>query len=237
MAEAQHKRGEKVGEFCACAVSGGKCECGHNFRSQGKPAPWFFPYQAHHLLPVTCVNSVLVSEPEIDGILRATTWCINFKDNMYGMPVWGDTVRWYCKITAVLRSLKVSQPAPPFQDIPQHLNDHNIYNEEVSGELNNLGFTWAFADHDANGPDIAGDLNTLSGTMLSRLKARGTRMYGGTHNSWTQAVQASTDGTELPGWYEDFSMSEDPTERAFPIRGDSSSVSAWIDRISEALRK
>lgn len=235
MSEPTHVRGKKEGDFCACAVSGGKCDCGHNYRSTNKPPFW--PFQAHHLLPVTCVNSVLVSEPEINGILRATKWCINAKDNMYGMPVWGDTVRWYCKITAVLRLLKVGQPAPPWKNVPQHLNDHNLYNEEVTGNLNNLGFTWAFADHDAKGPDIAGDLDTLSNEMRSALKTRGSTRTGGTHKAWTGAIQASTQGKEHPGWYKPFSMAENPCERAFPIRGESSSESSWINRIATALKK
>ena len=237
MAEADHIRGKKVGDFCACAVSGAKCDCGNNFRHTGKPDPWFFPFQAHHLLPVTCVNGVLVAEPEIDGILRATTWCINAKENMYGMPVWGHTVEWYCRITTVLRRLNVGQPAPVWKDIPQHLNDHNLYNEEVTGNLNSLGFTWAFAEHDAKGPDIAGDLKGLSTSMLSKRKSRGTRLYGGTHGAWTQAVEASKNGMELPGWYEDFSMAEEPCVRGFPIRGEFSSESSWIDRIAEAMCK
>jgi hypothetical protein len=236
MAESAHVRGKKKGEFCACAVSGGKCECGHNFRAQGKPAPWFFPYQAHHLLPVTCVNSVLVSKTEINGILRATKWCINAKANMYGMPVWGDTVRWYCKITAVLRLLRTAQVAPVWKNIPQHLNDHNLYNEEVASHLMSVSEGWRVTEHEITTGDIAGDLETISEMMLTDLKTRGLRT-GGTHTAWTSAIQESEAGREFPGWYKPFSMAEEPCERAFPVRGASSSESGWIDRISEALRK
>jgi hypothetical protein len=228
MAE-EHKRGAKKGAFCACAVSGGKCDCGHNYRSTNKPKFW--PFQAHHLLPVTCVNSVLVSDSKIIGILRQTKWCINAKDNMFGMPTWGFTVQYYCKFTRVLRSLRIREPAPKWKNIPQHLNDHNIYNEEVSSNLTSVVEGWKVTGHQIQATDIAGDLETLSDTMKGFLKDRGIRV-GGTHAAWKGAIKG-----EEPDWYKPFSMAEEPCPRAFPIRDDSSSESSWIDLIAKALTK
>ncbi len=238
MADSKHRkpRGSNIDKFCGCAPYGVACACGNKYRNTGKPSPWFFPYQAHHLLPVTCINSELISKSTIQGVLRKTVWCINAKENTYGMPTWGMTVNWYCKITKVLRSLRVGQPAPVWKNIPQHLNDHNIYNKEVNGYLGHLAVSYENADHDAEEDDIKGDLEELSSDMKSDLKDRGIRKDG-THAAWTNAINASTQGNEYAGWYEPFSMAQDPCVRAFPIRGDSSSVSAWIDRISEALCK
>jgi hypothetical protein len=234
--KSKHKpRGKKLGEFCAVAPYGKKCECStpNNYRENGEP-PWGQPYQAHHLLPVTCVNSELVSKPEIKGVLELTQWCINKKLNMYGMPIWGHTVKWYCRVAA----LKPDRAAPPWENIPQHLNDHDLYNHEVCQYLGGLAVAWEQADHKVKGDEIAGDLDSLGGMMQNDLlKVRGLRTSG-THNAWNNAIKESIGGGEHKDWYMPFSMAEDGDvrKRAFPIKGESNSVRAWIERIAGALR-
>jgi hypothetical protein len=219
-------------EFCGARVYG-KCQpCQNNYRYTNKPK--FFPYQAHHLIPVTCVGSELMPRKEIDALLRSTKWCINAKDNMLGMPIWADTVRYYCVTKAIMKYAQVG--APEFADIPQHLNDHDYYNEEVRGHLHGLAIAWEEADHDAKPVDIAGDLETMSGVMNDDLDTRGSTRAGGTHKAWTEAVKASPN--EYPDWYMPFSMAADGNvrKRAFPMRAGAS-ISSWIQKIQKALTK
>jgi len=228
MAEPKHRkpRGKAIDQFCGCAPYGAACACGNKYRVTGKPQPWFFPYQAHHLLPVTCIGSELISKSEIEGVLKKTVWCINAKPNMYGMPTWGYTVKWY-----FFAGIFNVPGAPPWKNIPQHLNDHDLYNTEVKGYLGHLAVSYANADHDAQEDDIKGDLEELSSDMKSDLKDRGLRT-GGTDAAWKAAMAASSLGKDHSTWYEPFSMSDTPRERAFPA-----AVSSWIDRIFEALTK
>jgi hypothetical protein len=228
MAENSHIRGEKKGKFCACAVSGGSCECGNNFQATGKPS-WGWPSQAHHLLPCSCVNAEILGKHGIQGVLRSTTWCINAKANMLGMPTWGHTVQWYCVIqlsTATFRFMSAARGAPPWENLPQHLVDHDLYNVEVSGRLRSVAIGWEVQDHKVKANEIAGDLKGLSDTMLTDLKERGER-NGGTHSCWMEAKR--TQG-QHPGWYEPFSMSDTPREKPFPGR-----VSDTIESIIKRL--
>src|ERR1700686_2189394 len=112
MAASDHKRGSTLGKFCG--VPG----CDHNdYRRVCKPA-WsnlsypqlnysketkvFYAvrrsYEAHHLLCVSQVGSVIIGGPNnktgIESIVNETNWCINKKENMLGMPMWGHTIMW-----------------------------------------------------------------------------------------------------------------------------------------------
>jgi hypothetical protein len=227
MAQGDHVRGEKKGKFCACAVSGGNCECPNNFQKNGKPT-WGQPSQAHHLLPCSCVNAEILGKHGVQGVLRSTKWCINDKPNMLGLPTWGHTVQHYCAInlsTAVWRHISAAAP-PPWFNIPQHLVDHDLYNVEVSGQLRSVAIGWEVQDHKVKADEIAGDLNGLSDFMLSELKTRGQR-NGGTHDCWMEAKKKKG---QHPGWYEPFSMSDTPRERPFPER-----VSDTIESIIKKL--
>jgi hypothetical protein len=217
-----HVRGKKKGKFCACAVSGGACECRANFRYTNVP-PWGKPYQAHHLLPVTCVNSSLVSKRGIQGVLRKTVWCINKKKNMYGMPVWGDTVQYYCRGSQDW----LTRPAPPFKNVPQHSYDHSEYNWETNKELKQKAENWRTAQHQVTDEDIAGYLNGFSGRRQTDLKDRGIRSSG-THDCWTAALE----GRKLSTWFRPFSMAANPSKRSFPAKRNKRD---WLKRIAKAL--
>jgi len=220
-----HVRGKKKGKFCQCAVSGNNCECGVNFRYTNIP-PWGDPYQAHHLLPVTSVGSQLVSKRGIQGILRKTVWCINKKKNMYGMPVWGDTVQHYCRGSQ--KTLWLDRLPPGFANVPQHSYDHNHYNKEVNRELGQRAIRWKAAQHKAHDVDIAGFLNGLSSQMKGKLQGRGRRSTG-THNAWMSAL----DGQMTTTWFRPFSMASTASKRSFPMKRTKRD---WVKTIAAALR-
>jgi hypothetical protein len=160
------------------------------------------------------VKSEIDSKGAIKGVIEFTKWCINAKKNMLGMPTWGDTVQYYCahiKFSANLRS------EPGFSDIPQHLVDHDLYNEEVRGHLRTLTISWDMQPHQVTSDDIAGDLDGLSEVMETELDARGIR-NGGTHSCWKAAVK---NNGIYANWYEPFSMAEAPREKPFPARVES----------------
>ncbi len=228
MAEGDHIRGEKKGKFCACAVSGGECECTNDFQKTGA-ATWGKPSQAHHLLPCSCVNAEILGKHGIQGVLRSTEWCINAKPHMLGMPTWGNTVQWYCAIdlsSETWRYMTATRAAPAWENIPQHLVDHDLYNVEVSSHLRSVAIGWEVQDHKVKANEIAGDLNGLADLMDSELKTRGQR-NGGTHECWMEAKRKN--GIH-PGWYEPFSMSDTPREKPFPER-----VSSAIESLIKKL--
>jgi hypothetical protein len=224
MAEKAHIRGWKTGKFCGCAVSGGQCECGANFRYTNVP-PWGNPYQAHHLLPVTCVQAALLEKHGIQGILKQTVWCINKKPNMRGMPVWGDTVEYYTKGS----EKSWTQRLPPaFVNVPQHSYDHTAYNKEVKKELDKIVKDVKNAKHKADGVDIAGDLKGLSSDMKGKLKGRGKRM-GGTHVAWLAAIDEKMTNT----WFRPFSMAGSASKRSFPVK--KRGAASWVEKMYKAL--
>jgi hypothetical protein len=172
-----------------------------------------------------------------DPVLKATVWCINAKENMYGMPIWGTTVEYYCEIAKGATALNSLLGAPPFAGIPQHLCDHDLYNKEVEGHLLSVDGACNSAGHDLTADDIAGMLDTLSDVMLDELKERGSTRTKGTDSAWKNAVKAADQGQELPGWYLPFSMAEAPRKRGFPLKGTSKSLRGWIRKIGKALSK
>jgi hypothetical protein len=111
-------------------------------------------------------------------------------------------------------------------NIPQHLQDHDLYNVEVSGQLRSVAIGWEVQDHKVKADEIAGDLNGLSDFMNSELSARGIRNLG-THACWMAAKQKRG---KHPGWYEPFSMSDTPREKPFPER-----VSDTVESIIKRL--
>lgn len=232
-----HKRGKTKGDFCATAVSGGKCTHkggapGNDYRKIGKPK-WpgkKKPSQAHHLLPVTCITSTIMSVAEIRGVIRETVWCINDADNMYGMPIWGGTVKYYCNISLLTALAKAQKKgAPGWANIPQHLQDHDLYNIEVSDYLGQPAAEWQEQGHQVKPEDIRSELLTWSDLMKQFLEERGQR-NGGTHACWQGA---SDNQGDYPGWYEPFSMADTPREQSFPLRVQKAADSwvKWYKRV------
>lgn len=229
-----HKKPTKTAKFCAtrgCKENDYRAKCQCSWKLLG--------CQAHHILCVSSVGTGLIPVPRIKPILRNTKWCINAPHNMLAMPVWGATVKYYCVIKRVGSYFKVVQGAPPFVNIPQHNWDHNIadgYTDEVTSMLRSVGQDIVDREHDGEPQDIAGQLDDIATHFRSELNYRGGGRKGGTDTAWKNAVEADGDtGTE---WYLPFSMAQDglARERGFPLKKDSTSVTAWIGRIANLLK-
>ena len=194
-------------------------------------------FEAHHLLCVASVSSEIVSAPGIDGVIRETVWCINATANMYAMPLWGHTVKYYCQITAIGGSLIASLTLPPpFANVPQHDYDHNCslgYTYEVEQKLKGVADAVEEAEHEITPKDIAGLLNSKSAEFKSTLQARGSR-NGGTHAGWNFGKKDPTSR-----WYIPFSMASEGclTAKGYPVRDFDHRVTKWINRIVEAMKK
>lgn len=243
----EHKRGAKKGEFCG--IPGTPCECGndyikicepgwssHTFARLVKASTGKFSfekkYEAHHIVCVAPVSTEIIAKPSIDGVIKATKWCINNKNNMMAMPLWGHTVMWYCKITAAGGKLDADTPAPPFANIPQHDWDHNCrdgYTDEVVAACKDLAAEIADEDHEVEPEDIKGALDDLSADFKSKLLARGSR-EGGTHK---QMIEGGT----AANWCHPFSMASNGkvTDKGYPVRQFDDRVAKWVERIKNAI--
>jgi hypothetical protein len=213
---ANHRQLPRIKEFCTCAVSRGDCDCGNNFQKNGEKgkSPKWKGGQAHHLLPVSAVNSEIRKNEKLEGVMKATKWCINDKNNMLSMPVWGETVKYYCTVSKLKWAYKGKLPPPKFKNIPQHLVDHDLYITEVCDYLAQLVATLETQDHKVEAKDISEELNTWSQIMRDLLDTRG-HLKGGTDKCWGRAENGGYDS-----WYIPFSMSDNPRPRDFPERLD-----------------
>jgi hypothetical protein len=196
---------------------------------------YVFPktYEAHHLLCVTSVSNELVKNEDIDATIKETVWCINNEKNMFGMPLWGHTVKYYCAVGSV--SADIAPTAPAFANIPQHDWDHNSeigYTQEVSQAMTKLAFQIEKSAHDFKGNKLEGTLNTMAGEFMTTLKDRGSTRKGGTNNAWLLGRNNADER-----WYEPFSMASlgNVTEKGFPVRDFNEKVSAWLDRLAAAI--
>jgi hypothetical protein len=226
-----HKKKYKKGSFCA--VRKKPCKCGNNYRTNCDPG---WKYQAHHVLCVHSVASEIVSRPGIDPIVKATKWCVNHVSNTYGMPLWGYTVKHYCKIRRSAIAVASGPPEPAFKDIPQHDWDHNSvdgYTDEVDIELAALSdkIEKSKASHETKVKNIFGALNSKSRSFRSRLKRRGKRGRG-THNSWKQGGRRPNSNWCLP-----FSMAVTGSvnKRPFPTKSWTNILARWIAKYSAQL--
>jgi hypothetical protein len=242
-----HKRGSKKGKFCG--IPGNPCECGNDYikicepgwsshtfarlvKAQGGAFSFQKKYEAHHVVCVAPVSSELIAKPSIEGVIKETQWCINNKDNMLAMPLWGHTVKWYCTITAAGGSVASDIPAPPFANIPQHDWDHNCkegYTYEVEQAAKNLAQDAEEAGHEISPEDLKGALDGLSSDFKSLLSERGARQSG-THEAWKSG------GTQAD-WCQPFSMAstDKVTSKGYPVKKFDESVAKWIKRIATAI--
>lgn len=119
---ANHRRGSVTNNFCT--VAGTPCGCGNDYvkACEGEASGWGnYPqkftirnastrlieslrknqrsFEAHHVLPVACVTTVILDWDEKansdPSVITGTKWCINTKKNMIAMPMWGHTIMWY----------------------------------------------------------------------------------------------------------------------------------------------
>jgi HNH/ENDO VII superfamily nuclease len=202
-------------------------------------------YEAHHLLCVASVSKIVASkdDPEADivEIVRQTNWCINHKDNLIALPMWGHTLRWYCSmVTGDIRQIALADgtvaPAsgpPPFQNLPQHNYDHDLYIDEVDRELVEIvdQVSQNKRAHYHRKKQLRDELNKLVRSSRGKLRKRGARCSG-THKAWQQGMNQN--GSD---WYMPFSMADDGEVRkqTFPIPGRKTGIMGKINEMVAAF--
>jgi len=231
-----------------CPVPGTPCKCpeANNYQDNCEPSwasGWRFAmgttgkseggWQAHHVLSISCVNW-LPDETEkreaLQRVLEVTVWCINNKDNMLAMPMFGMTIMHYTDVMND-RYYIVDFPSPPFRNIPQHDFEHNTTGGYCTEVKDDIAALWgqiakAAKKHIKSKSGIQGRLNTLSDKWQGILETRGMRL-GGTHKGWKKGM-ASPESN----WYLPFSMASDAhaDTRYFPATGES-----WVDIVNEKM--
>jgi hypothetical protein len=258
MAASDHKELEPFGKFCGvpgCKHNDYQKVCKPTWSSLKYPQRQFNKetqkpytiqksYEAHHLLCVAQINGVVIAEGQERGlgeIVSATEWCINKKENMLGMPMWGHTVMWYCNgFKSIVKStlgqvgavLSERTKAPPFKDLPQHNFGHSgrtlptSYNREVGARLLRIinAIEKSKSEHTEKIAELISQLNATSELMRTTLKERGVRS-GGTHTCWLNSP---------PLWYAPFSMAQ--TARPIPHPKDGGEEMIWkIQNLAKAL--
>ena len=182
-------------------------------------------FEAHHLVCIASLTKIIGKNEVIIPVVRQTKWCVNHKKNMIALPMWCHTLRWYCSmITGAVRDLTLNDGskvsvlgAPPFKDLPQHDYDHDLYLDEVDVELNKIADSVAKnkQSHKHRKKELKAALNKLVGICRGKLRERGTRKHGGTHQAWRAGLDKQSD------WYLCFSMAVtgDVKPRSFPASG------------------
>ncbi len=252
-----HSKGVVKGEFCAIR----KEKCDHAEYQKNcvpKPTGWEKPYfwqgkteikqkkfESHHLLCVACVTQHIANGKGIKSIVKQTKWCINKKPNMFAMPLWGHTLKHYCKIEiggrrGIDNRTDKKARAPKFSNIPQHDYDHNSrkgYKSEIDKDLIKLASQIKKGKnkkHEARIKDIQAKLKALSRKHKASLQTRGKRC-GGTHEAWRQGKKKP-----MSNWYEPFSMAATGCidERVFPTSADGGTIANKIrSLVSSFLNK
>lgn len=214
-------------------------------------------YEAHHLLCVSEVKKAIITTTEKDAdfadlnsIVANTEWCINAKNNMLALPMWGHTIMWYCNDfsgvssgneAGLFQTLGSRLIRPPFKDWPQHNYGHTgrtvdtSYNKEVEVELAKVldAVDKAADEHENKAIEaLQGKLNSLSKKMRAALKSRGTRGFGGTHLAWQTGLQNPNSA-----WYEPFSMAQTPTPMTFPASNTGDGMARKLVRLAQAFWK
>lgn len=209
-----HSAGVVKDKFCAQRKD--TCKDGNKYRTNCKGYSGTWKYQAHHVLCVASVTQFLAKKRELAPVVRQTKWCINAKDNLLAMPIWGTLTKFYADQFRI-GTFKIT---PGFKNIPVHTYDHNScegYKKEVDGKIQDLadGIAKIKDVHKDPSKTLLGRLNSLRNTMMAELKRRGKRGKG-THKEWLSAISGDVSKT----WYEPFSMADDGSEepRTFPVR-------------------
>ena len=262
----KHKRGWRENKFCTVPVSPKNCGdvtgcadyidvckpvpewTGHafdriiNYKLSG-PKVQTKQYEAHHIVCVGPATKRLSGNPDIRGPIRQTEWCINNKDNMMAMPVWGHTVKWYCSISASGgAAIAGAVKAPLFENIPQHDFDHNSkegYTWEVDKRLEELASAVEEKDHELSGDALQERLRLMAQHFRTQLDIRGRTRRGGTHQAWIAARDLANANQPVPDmWCLPFSMASDAkvSRWGFPLRTFNQKLQAWIDRLARGIQ-
>ena len=250
-----HSKGVKKGKFCALR----KKKCDHNaYQENCTPAPTGWStfsflqgkkrikpkvFEAHHLLCIACVTEFIGKDERIYSIVKQTDWCINSTTNMFAMPIWGHTIKWYCDVeTSGLKlneRIKSNLEAPPFVNVPQHDYDHNSengYTSEVDEKMIKLAQQIqkkAKQDHEAAVELLQTQLNNLSNKFRTKLQSRGSSRCGGTHKAWEKGKKEPDSD-----WYLPFSMADDGNvnPRSFPTSDFNGTVAEKIQSLVQAFQ-
>ena len=207
----KHKAAGKRNRFCCTRGTPCKCESPNNYRKNCSPV-WYDDkggalFAAHHLLCVASVKSCIAKKRGLSPIVKETRWCVNARNNMVALPLWGHTVKWYYKNPDM---------KPPFKNRTQHDWDHNgsdSYREEVEDSLTTLADNVNDAKDkhdDARLKQLKAGLNSRARDFRGKLKARGKRQ-GGTHK------QFQTNGGNT-SWHAPFSMAASATAKGYPAQ-------------------
>jgi hypothetical protein len=246
----KHEKIGKIKDFCPVAGKPCKCPQANNYRDNCEPnwgEDWQFAqgttgkskgdWQAHHVLSISCVNW-LPNDPEaraaLKRVLEVTVWCINNKENMLAMPMFGMTVMHYTDVEACAWHIVGEDfQAPPFKNIPQHDFEHNTtggYCTEVKAEIAKLWdqISEAVEEHLKAKEGIAQRLKDMSTDWKFKLLMERGLRHGGTQNGWEMGIKSPESD-----WYLPFSMANDGNaeKRYFPL-----TVDAKLEAIRESLR-
>lgn len=179
-------------------------------------------FAAHHLVSVASVTKFIAEEVDFN-IIAQTNWCVNYENNMIALPMWGHTIRWYCRLSHAVpleemdgKMLREKIKPPPFRNLPMHDSDHRRYCKEVDKELKKIrnNIKKNAKNHKDSSNDLLAALNRL--VRLFKLQVerkRGRRCADGTHEAWEKGKKGD------PKWYLSFSMAKKATKRTFPFTG------------------
>jgi hypothetical protein len=258
-----HERGTREGNFCSLAAEKPCADCGQSenyieicepqtsgwtadyafarlVNSKIKPFVFAKKFEAHHVACVAPVTGVIAGDSALQDVVHQTKWCINKQSNMLAMPLWGHTVKWYCRITMASAAVDIdgSKLAPPFKNIPQHDFDHNCkegYTWEVEEALKKLAEKCKKAnkEHKLKEGDLAALLDRVSKGFKAMLDSRGNRK-GGTHEAWGLAQEEPPDKE----WCHPFSMASNSkvSSIGFPVKKFDEKVARWVARIARAMK-
>jgi hypothetical protein len=258
MAKSKHSPGVRVEAFCAYRTKKctDPCKTSNKYQENCNPPPtgWeeeFFwqgrkkatekTFEAHHLLCIASVTEFIGKKREIQDIVKQTEWCINSKTNMYAMPLWGHTIKYYCDL-ALGGKLKDRNEGPKFENVPQHDYDHNSkkgykknHVDKALKKIANQIEEKAKENHEAAVKQLGEVLDRLSNSFRSMLQAYGARSEG-THKAWSTGIKHPEPES---GWYLPFSMGSNANaeKRTFPAPDFSGKTAKKIKRLVEAFGK
>jgi hypothetical protein len=173
----------------------------------------------HHIVCVSAIQTV-IGDPKVYAYASATTWCINEKVNLIGLPMWALHLMHYCDLLGRDPAMQAQRVAgvwmptvepPPFSNLPMHDQDHDLYLKEVDDDLAKIA-TDLPEVKDCQDPEktLKEEIDQVSKNYSLQLNMN-ARAYGGTHNAWTAGMNGDA------SWYVAFSMSRSPRKRVHPM--------------------
>jgi len=204
-------------------------------KETGKKTDRAIVSQAHHIVCCSSAQKLLSAAEEVKRIVEDTQWCVNKKPNIKPMPLWGNTLKYYCTISSVQWLLKeIPSEGPPFKNIPQHDSDHPRYTTEVNKDIGKIEKALRKLEKRCTltTEKIASRLDKLTVKWKKRLTSRGRRSGGGTHQAWKA-------GRTNAKWYLPFSMTAAglATIRTFPLAGSEDKLEKKLAKMMQAVKR